>query len=79
LPEFHGVVSLLQTCFISEFAYVIIMLVLVCIFIFGSIFHVWEKTCCFCICEPGLVHLTWCPPIVSIYLQTTCPLFLMAE
>jgi hypothetical protein len=41
-------------------------------FIFGSIFHRWEKTCDFCVSYPGLLHLTWCPPIASIYLQTTC-------
>jgi hypothetical protein len=39
---------------------------------FGSIFHVWGKTCSLCLSEPGLLHLTWCPSIASIYLQTTC-------
>jgi hypothetical protein len=45
-----------------------IMLVL-CICL--SVFHVWDKTCRLCVSEPGLLHLTWCPPIISIYLQTT--------
>jgi hypothetical protein len=49
-----------------------IMLGFVYMFIFGSFFHVWEKTCSFFVSEPGLHHLTWCPPIVSIYFQTTC-------
>jgi hypothetical protein len=38
---------------------------------FGSIFLVWEKTCGLCLSEPGVFHLTWCPPVASIYLQTT--------
>jgi hypothetical protein len=42
---------------------------------FGSIFHVWEKTCGLCVSEPGLLHLPWCPPITSIYLQTALCLF----
>jgi hypothetical protein len=36
-----------------------------------SISHIWEKTCDFYLSDPGLIHLTWCPPIASIYLQTT--------
>jgi hypothetical protein len=59
----------LQTCSTSEFVY---MLVFVHMFFFGSIFHIWEKTCHFCVSDPGLLHLTWCPPIASIYLQTKC-------
>jgi hypothetical protein len=39
---------------------------------FGSIFHVWQKTRDFCVSKPGLLHLTWCLPIASIYLQTPC-------
>jgi hypothetical protein len=31
---------------------------------------IWEKTCRLCLSEPGLLHLAWCPPIASIYLQT---------
>jgi hypothetical protein len=46
--------------------------------IFGSAFHIWEKTCGLCVSESGLLHLTGCPPIASIYLQTTS-LFFMAE
>jgi hypothetical protein len=57
-PEFHRVVPLLQICSISEFVY--------------DHACFWEKTCSFCVSEPGLLQLTWCPPIPSIYLQTTC-------
>jgi hypothetical protein len=39
-----------------------IMLVSVYMFIFGSIFHIWEKSCGLCLSEPGLLHLKWCPP-----------------
>jgi hypothetical protein len=49
-----------------------IMLAFVYTFIFGSIFHIWERTCSFSVSDPGLLHLTWCPPVASIYLQTTC-------
>jgi hypothetical protein len=49
-----------------------IMLVFVYMFIFGSIFYVWEKTSGFCVSDPGLVHITQCPLIVCIYLQDTC-------
>jgi hypothetical protein len=28
-----------------------------------------------CVSEPGLLHLTLCPPTVSIYLQTKCCLY----
>jgi hypothetical protein len=47
-----------------------IMFVFIYIFIFGSIFHIWEKACGLCLSEPSLLYLTWCPPIASIYLQT---------
>jgi hypothetical protein len=49
-----------------------IMLVFVYMFIFESIFHIWEKTCNLCVSEPGLLHLKLYPPIASFYLQTTC-------
>jgi hypothetical protein len=39
---------------------------------FASIFYVWEKKCDFCVSEPGLCHLTWCPPIASMSLQAAC-------
>jgi hypothetical protein len=39
---------------------------------FGSVFHVWEKTCGLCLSDLGLLHLTWCPPIAFNYPQTTC-------
>jgi hypothetical protein len=35
-----------------------VMLVFVYMFIFGSIFHIWEKTRGFCFSNPGLLHLT---------------------
>jgi hypothetical protein len=57
-----------------------IMLVFVHMFIFGSIFHIWEKTYGLCLSEPGLLHLMWCPPFASIYLQTTwCHSFLWLD
>jgi hypothetical protein len=49
-----------------------IMLVFVYMFIFGSIFHIWEKTCIFCVSDPVQLHLVWCPPIASVYFQTPC-------
>jgi hypothetical protein len=69
-PKFHTVVPLLQTCSTSEFVYDHACFVYM--FFFGSIFHLWEKTCSLCVSVPGLLHLTWCPPIASIYIQTTC-------
>jgi hypothetical protein len=47
------------------------LLLCICLW-FGSIFHLWEKTCGFCPSEPSLLHLTWCPPVAFIFLQTTC-------
>jgi hypothetical protein len=47
-------------------------LVLCICLLFGFIFYVWEKICGLCLSEPGLLHLTWCSSITSIYLQTTC-------
>jgi hypothetical protein len=38
----------------------------------GYAFHIWEKACGLCVFDPGLLHLTWCSPIASIYLQSTC-------
>jgi hypothetical protein len=55
-PKFHRVVPLLQTC--STIWVCIWSCLFLCMFIFGSIFHIWEKTCSFCISEPGLLHLT---------------------
>jgi hypothetical protein len=50
-PEVHRVVAPLQTFSTIEFAYDLICF---CVqFIFGSIFHVWEKTCIFCVSDPG--------------------------
>jgi hypothetical protein len=68
-PEVHRVVPLLQTCFTSEFVYNSCF----CVYVYiGSILSVWKKTWSCCVLDPGLLHLTQCPPIASIYLQTTC-------
>jgi hypothetical protein len=40
-------------------------------FMFGSLFYIQEKTPGFWVSDPGLLHLTWYPPITCIYLQTT--------
>jgi hypothetical protein len=32
----------------------------------------YERKRGFCVSESGLLHLPWCPPIASIYLQTAC-------
>jgi hypothetical protein len=41
------------------------------IFVFGSIFHIWEKTCDLCLSEPGVLHLTWYSPDPSIGMWLT--------
>jgi hypothetical protein len=69
-PEFHRVLPLLQACSTSEF--VDDQACFVYIFVFGSIFHIWKKTCGFCVSDLGLLHLIWCLLFASIYLQTTC-------
>jgi hypothetical protein len=46
------------------------------ILVFVYMFNFWiclpltRKECGLCLSEPGLFHLTWCPPIASIYFQT---------
>jgi hypothetical protein len=70
LPLVHWVVPLLQH--VLQMSLYMIMFVFVYMFFFGSIFHIGEKTCVLCLSEPALLHLTWCPLITSIYLQTTC-------
>jgi hypothetical protein len=68
-PNFHSVIPLLQTCSTYMFVHDHVFL---CICLsFGSIFHIWEKICCLYLSEPDFIHLTWYPPIASIYLQTT--------
>jgi hypothetical protein len=67
-PKFHRIVLVLQICSTSEF--VCDHVCFVYMFIFGSIFCRWEKTCSLCLSEPGLLHLK-CPAVASIYLQTT--------
>jgi hypothetical protein len=42
----------------------------VCV-IYGSNFHMWEKTCNLCLSDPGLLHLAWCSPFPPIHLQMT--------
>jgi hypothetical protein len=66
-PDFHKVFPQLQTC--STYMFVYDHVCLVYIFIFGSIFHTWKKICGLCLFEHGLLQLTWCPLIASIYLQ----------
>jgi hypothetical protein len=46
-----------------------IMFIFVYPFIFWHYLHLWENTCGLCLFEPGLLHLTWCLPVLSIYLQ----------
>jgi hypothetical protein len=59
-------VPLLEKCLSI---YVIWSWLYLCIhFSFGSIFHIWEKTCDPYLSEHGLFHLTWWPPVSSIYL-----------
>jgi hypothetical protein len=36
-------------------------------FVFGSIFHVWEKTWDLCLSKLGLLHITQCFPVPRIY------------
>jgi hypothetical protein len=70
-PKFHRVVPLLQKC--SMLRDCKLSFLFLCQYLsFGSIFHVWEKTCSLCLSEPGLHHLAWCPPIAFIYFQTIC-------
>jgi hypothetical protein len=67
-PKFHRVVLLLKTYSTYEFIYGYVVFVYMFIF---WIFYIWEKTCGLWLSEPGLLYLTWCPPIASIDLQTT--------
>jgi hypothetical protein len=67
--EFYRVVTLLQTGFTTEF---VCDHVCVCVYVYLWIYLPWEKICVFCVSYPGLLHSTWCPSIVSSYLQTTC-------
>jgi hypothetical protein len=67
LSEFHRVISLLQTCSPSEFVHDHAR--------FCIHFTFWIYPPCvrenmwLCVSVPGLLHLTWCPPIASIYLN----------
>jgi hypothetical protein len=58
---FHTVVLLWLTYSTYEFVYEqkliwVYEFLCICLF-FGSIFHVWEKTCGLCFSEPALLHL----------------------
>jgi hypothetical protein len=48
-----------------------IMLVLCTCLCFGSIFHLWKKTCDLCLSKSILLNLTLCLPIASIFLHFT--------
>jgi hypothetical protein len=45
--------------------------IIMLLFVFGSIFCIWEKTCDLCLSEPALLHFTQCPPVLSTYLWPT--------
>jgi hypothetical protein len=69
-PKFHRVVPLLQICSTYEFVYChACFYVYVCLLDLSSMY---EKTCGLCLSEPGLLHVTWYPPIAYISLQTIC-------
>jgi hypothetical protein len=56
-PMLHRVFPVLQTH--STYKVVYDRVCFVYIFIFGSVFHIWEKTCSLWLSEPGLLHSTW--------------------
>jgi hypothetical protein len=66
-PEFHRVVPLLQTCSTSEFIYDNAGF---CLYVYLWIYlpHMRKKTA-FVFLILAKLHLTWCLPIASIYLQ----------
>jgi hypothetical protein len=68
-PKFHRGVPQLQTCSTSEFVYDHANF---CVCLSLDLSSTYERKCGLCVSEPGLLHLTWCPPIISLYLQTTC-------
>jgi hypothetical protein len=49
-----------------------IMFVLVYVFIFWIYLPCMRENMWPCLSESGLLLLTWCPPVVSIYFPTTC-------
>jgi hypothetical protein len=68
-PEFHSIFTITNMLCIWICIWSCLFF---CIYLsFGSIFHVWEKTCVLCLSELSLLHLTWCPPSASIYFPTT--------
>jgi hypothetical protein len=70
-PQSSLAVPLWEIWYIYVYIYMYVYIyihVIVFIFVFGSIFHLWEKTCNFCLSEPSLHHLTWRSPVPSIYL-----------
>jgi hypothetical protein len=60
-PEFQRVVLHLSL-------YIIMLVLCVCL---SFVSTTYERKRGLCVSEPGLLHLTWCPPFASIYLQTT--------
>jgi hypothetical protein len=52
-----------------------IMSVFVYMFIFWLYLPHVRENMLFCLSEPGLLHLTWCPPMASIYFQPHVILF----
>jgi hypothetical protein len=69
-PEFHSVVLILQACSTYMFAYDHVCFC-VYVYLLGLSSTYERKKFSLCLSEPSLLHLTWYPPIVSIYLQTT--------
>jgi hypothetical protein len=68
-PELHRLVSLLQTCSVYKCVCDhICFYVYVCLL---DLFSTYERKHVAFLFEPDLLHLTWCPPIAFIYLQTT--------
>jgi hypothetical protein len=64
--------SLIQSCSLSAYVYYIRSYMYLCVHItYGFSFYIWGKTCDLWLFEPDLLHLTWCSPVLSIYLQAT--------
>jgi hypothetical protein len=70
-PKFHRIVLLLQTCPTSEFVYHHVCFHIYVYFL--ALYSTHErKHAAFGLSEPSSLHLTWWPPVTSIYLQTKC-------
>jgi hypothetical protein len=68
-PKFHRVVPLLQTCSASEFVYDHVWF---CVYLLGLSSMYERKPVAFVVLNLAGFTLTWCPPIASIHLYTTC-------